>query len=162
MGMTFFPALKTPRGEAFPVLLFALLACMASGCSRQPFPLAAVSGTVLLDGQPLAGGVVNFQPIATEKARITGPGSTGRTGPDGRFTLQTITRHPGAVIGPHRVKIYSYSPETPVATEGDTGPRLERVPDRYNYRSELTFEVPAAGTSTADFSLSTKPGTGKP
>jgi hypothetical protein len=30
------------------------------------------------------------------------------------------------------------------------------VPARYNYRSDVTFDVPAEGTDKADFSITTK------
>ena len=35
----------------------------------------------------------------------------------------------------------------------DTGPVVERVPQRYNYRSKLTYTVPKEGTRQANFDL---------
>jgi len=35
----------------------------------------------------------------------------------------------------------------------DSGPVMERVPQRYNYRSKLTYTVPEEGTRQADFDL---------
>jgi hypothetical protein len=129
------------------------VACM--GCSPSPFKLVPVSGTVSLDGQPLAGGIVNFQPIVVGTGVNSGPGSTARTGTDGRFTLATIRGEPGAVVGEHRVKIYSFNAETAKRSANGT-PERERVPPRYNYKSTLTFDVPAAGTDNADFALEAK------
>jgi hypothetical protein len=136
----------------------ALLICgilLFAGCESKPYALVPVAGTVTLDGQPVPGAVVNFQPRATE-TKSPGPGSTGRCDAEGRFELKTIRKEPGAVVGPHTVRIYSHSPESPAASDTDTGPSKEIIPSRYNYESELTYEVPSGGTSSADFVLTTK------
>jgi hypothetical protein len=132
------------------------IAVACTGCSPSPFKFVPVSGTVSLDGQPLAGGIVNFQPIVVGTGVNSGPGSTARTGADGRFTLATIRGEPGAVVGKHRVKIYSFNAETAKRSGNGTAPDRERVPPRYNYKSTLTFDVPEAGTDKADFALEAK------
>ena len=132
-----------------------ILLASCAACSRSPVALANVSGKVLLDGQPLAGGVINFQPIASGTGTNGGPGSTARIGPEGRFSLTTIRGAPGAVVGKHRVKIYSSSPESPATADRSSPAERERVPAAYNYKSNLTFDVPAAGTETADFLITT-------
>lgn len=131
-----------------------LIAC--AGCGRPRHPVVPVSGTVVLDGRPLAGGVINFQPIVTGTAVNAGPGSTARIDAEGRFSLATIRGEPGAVVGNHRVKIYSFSPESPVIQDGAPRAERERVPERYNYRSDVVFEVPPSGTAEADFSISSR------
>ena len=138
------------RGRlSFPVICGLMLV----GCTQSEYPLAPVSGMVKLDGQPLADAVVNFQPMATE-GNNAGPGSTGRTDASGRFELTTMDDLNGAVVGKHKVRIYSYSPESPsVSDEDDANTPVEKVPDQYNYRSRLEFEVPSAGTQAADFDL---------
>lgn len=133
-----------------------LMLAACSGCNRSPFTLAPVSGTVLLDGRPLAGGVINFQPIAAGEGGKGGPGSTSRTDAEGRYWLTTVRGQRGAVVGKHRVKIYSFSPESPPIADDAPAPQRELVPARYNYRSDVTFDVPAGGTDTADFSIKTK------
>ena len=142
---------------------WASAACMAwillvsgTGCNTSPFTIVPVSGTVLLDGQPLAGGVINFQPIVTGSATNSGPGSTARIDPEGHYSLSTMAGQQGAVVGKHRVKIYSFSAESDKASTGQSAPRREQVPARYNYRSDVTFDVPAQGTDKADFSIATK------
>ncbi len=135
----------------------ALLVCMmlVMGCESKPYSLVPVAGIVTLDGKPVPGAVVNFQPQGTD-GKSPGPGSTGRCDAEGRFALNTIRDEPGAVVATHNVRIYSYSPESPVASDTDSGPRKEIIPDRYNYASVLTCEIPADGTSTADFVLTTR------
>lgn len=136
-------------GPSSLVLLASLL-----GCSGRPYDVAPVAGLVTLDGDPLAGGVVNFQPIAAKNSTSPGPGSTGRLDPDGRYVLELLDGSPGAVVGDHRVRIYSVSAEGPAATDTDMpGRPRERVPPRFNYQTELTITVPPAGTADADFSL---------
>ncbi|MCA9231118.1 MAG: hypothetical protein KDA57_10725 [Planctomycetales bacterium] len=134
--------------------LLVLLLLLLAGCGSNDHQLATVSGVVTLDGEPLVGGVVNFQPVAGGEANV-GVGSTARTDEQGRFELHTIDNHPGAVVGSHRVRIYSYSPESAPVGDTDTGEPQERVPHRYNYRSKVFFEVPAEGTSEANFELTT-------
>ena len=72
----------------------------------------------------------------------------------GRFSLMTIDKHKGAVVGQHKVRIYSYSPESPSASDEDSADTpTEKVPEEYNYKSRLTFTVPGDGTESADFDL---------
>jgi hypothetical protein len=133
-----------------------VLAVACAGCNPSPFKLVPVSGSVSLDGQPLAGGIVNFQPIVAGPGATAGPGSTARIGTDGRYTLATIRGEAGAVVGKHRVKIYSYNAET-AKQDANGGPReREKVPPKYNYKSDVTFDVPVEGTDKADFSLEAK------
>lgn len=132
-----------------------LLIASGAACSRSPFAVVPVSGTVVLDGVPLAGGAINFQPIASGTGANAGPGSTARVNADGRYSLVTIGGVPGAVVGTHRVKIYSHSPGSPAKNERGPATQLERVPARYNYKSEVTFVVPPSGTDVADFKIST-------
>ena len=128
---------------------------VVAGCSSSPYSLVPVSGTVTLDGQPLAGGVINFQPVG-EGTVTVGPGSTARIDAAGRFSLSTIRGQPGAVVAKHRVKIYSYSAETAKIEDGGSTAQRERVPARYNYQSDVTFDVPAGGTDKADFTIQSK------
>jgi len=80
------------------LLLFSLFLSLC-GCGRGNYPeVATVTGTVTLDGQPLDGAEVTFAPPA-------GRSSSGRTGPDGRYSLSYTKNIEGAVLGTHRVMI---------------------------------------------------------
>jgi hypothetical protein len=138
-----------------PEFCLAVVVCAALlGCNSKGYDLAPVSGVVTLDGQPIPGTVVNFQPMAKD-GKMPGPGSVGRCDETGRYVLRTINDEPGAVVGTHRVRIYSYSPESPVAQDTDAGLPEEQFPNRYNYGSKLTLEVESGGTGAADFTLTT-------
>jgi hypothetical protein len=135
----------------------AVVALWVAGCGDPK--VVAVSGRVTLDGQPLAGAHVVFQPIAAAKDMNPGSGSYGITDADGRYTLTVVdTGQSGAFIGKHRVEITIRSDE-----DDDTDRRGRRpaakvvLLPRYNRNSQLSFEVPAKGTKEADFPLTTKP-----
>ncbi len=134
-----------------------LLLGVAAGCGSEPYSLAPVAGRVTLDGQPLREAQVRFQPAATgSEDALVGPGSYGRTDADGRFTLRTIDDdRAGAVVGPHRVFITAAQadPNDDPAAPGGVYP--DPVPRHYQDGS-LHFDVPASGTSTAHFDLSSK------
>ncbi|MCA9261436.1 MAG: hypothetical protein KDA61_19605 [Planctomycetales bacterium] len=130
------------------------LACVVS-CQQTATPLANVSGKVTLDGRPLVGAVVSFQPQMRD-GKPPGPGSVGRTDVEGRYALATVRGEPGATPGVHVVRIYSRSSEN-LAASDDESSEEERVPERYNYQSTLTFDVPPDGVQAADWTLVTEP-----
>jgi hypothetical protein len=75
---------------------------LLSGCGRSDAPLALVSGEVLFQGRPLAGGTIVFTPDPQRGGR--GPQSWAQIKPDGRFVLAAGERK-GAVPGWHRITI---------------------------------------------------------
>ena len=142
------------RHMQLPVSLLFLLCIFMSGCSTSEFPLAPVSGVVTLDGQPLQGARLTFQPRSLPGAILAGPPSYGITDAAGRYQLETHHGHTGAVVAIHRVTI---STELKKADEGGTNELIilaeERLPPRYNNRSRLTYEVTEEGTDKCDFEL---------
>jgi len=90
----------TSRLLAFFRLVFpACLMLVANGCGGSKPATAPVSGTVLLDGKPVADAAVLFEPA---EGGVPARGSTDSTG---QFSLSTFTRGDGAVPGRHRVAI---------------------------------------------------------
>jgi hypothetical protein len=137
---------------------FCLLPMLAVvGCGEpSSYSLAPVRGVVTLDGEPVVNAVVTFQPRSTGQS-VAGPGSTARSDASGKFELRTIRDDPGAVVGPHSVTIYPNYAKAGSAGGADSGGRAVIGPDiprKYNYESTLTFEVPAEGTDSANFELS--------
>jgi hypothetical protein len=131
---------------------------LTTGCGEKGKTFVPVSGVVTIDGKPLGGGNVVFQPIAPAGSTIAGKGSAAVCDESGRFQLETIDGKKGAVVGDHQVRIYG--PRKKVQTSNVDGEQpqgpADIVPTRYNYDTTLTFTVPADGTAEADFSLSTK------
>ena len=128
------------------------LLLILSGCNSSPYELAPVSGKITFEGAPLAGGIINMQPIAVGDSKTVGPGSTAKCDNEGRFVLKTLNDDDGAIVGEHRVRIYSFSAETAGNSDTDTG-RVEKIPHKFNYQSKLTFTVPSGGTDAANFDL---------
>jgi hypothetical protein len=140
------------------LLPVAAVAVLATGCSKAPYDTAAVSGRVTLNGEPLAGVAVMFQPIAPDGNINPGPGSYGITDADGRYSLTLIGKEtPGAVVGKHKVRIALHD-DTPQDISDDTPKRRTKAkvqpPPKYD-RAEalLEFEVSAKGSTSADFEL---------
>ncbi len=113
------------------LLNIALLTAAGCGAPSDRPELGIVTGVVTLDGEPLAGVLVSFQP---EKGR----GSIGLTDEHGRYSLNYVFNVPGAKVGRHTVSI-----STPPGDESDPASRLieERVPAQYNTETTLTADV---------------------
>jgi hypothetical protein len=134
------------------------LVAITTGCGDSKFKFAPVEGRVLLDGRPVAKARVVFMPQASGADGEAGPYSGGETGADGRYSLSSTDETPraGAVVGSHRIIISTkraHLHPTELDTEVIDSP--ETIPAEYtNYRlTPLTFDVPAAGSTSADFSL---------
>jgi len=142
------------RPSAFAISALVVLFSGACGGSDS-YDLAPVSGQVTLDGQPLPGALVNFQPVGGGGTASPGPGSVGRTDEQGRYALETVLGRTGAVVGSHRVRITTIQEDNTSASEDNPAgaPPEEPIPPRYNAASELVFDVPPSGTSSADFPL---------
>jgi len=133
-------------------LLLAFSLVLGLGCGSGKF--APVSGTVTMNGKPLAGALVIFSPIAKEGSIDAGPGSSGKTNDKGEYTLTSDTGGTGAFVGKHRVSVSLMNPGTGESDDRRRpGQLVNQVPVRYNGKTELTYEVPAGGTDKADFAL---------
>src|SRR4051794_29904017 len=115
-----------------------------AGCGRGEFELAPVSGRVTLNGDPLPKAMVSFEPSTT--AAEAGPGSTGETDEQGRFSLTTVDGRRGAVVGDHRVVIstlkYAGNRSDSANVKRDEILAPEKVPTSYSAEGKLTFKVP--------------------
>ncbi len=117
-------------------LLVAALPIPLAGCTRNDRPaLASVHGKVTLQGRPLPGASIVFQPD-------DGKSSHAVTDEQGRYELVYLPGANGAVIGRHRVTITTATEEAPD----------ERLPARYHRESELIREV-TSGDNPIDFDL---------
>jgi hypothetical protein len=132
------PSIRSARQLRQIACAITVLTILILGCSRSHQPsLGLVSGTVSLDGVPLANAIVRFTPA--------GPGRTseGISDADGHYRLLYLRAIPGANIDQHTVRITTASEEN--------GGR-ELLPPRYHARSELEARV-VDGTNRLDFDL---------
>jgi hypothetical protein len=132
--------------------------CALCGCNK-PYSVAQVSGRVTLDGKPLPKASITFVPMATKENIAPGPTATAITDADGRYVLTVDKDTPGAVVGRCRIFVTTrFTDPPPPDQDGGLPVRMPRdkVPDRYNVRTDLTFDVPAGGTDRADFELKSR------
>jgi hypothetical protein len=126
-----------------------LLVLPILGCGGKRYH--PVSGRVMRNGQPLAGAIVVFQPVADNPNG--GAGSTARTDADGRFTLAVVDPPTaGALEGKHTVRILLWDDK--VSGKGVEASRKQLLLPKYNDQSTLTFEVLPGGSTEANFDVS--------
>jgi hypothetical protein len=145
---------RTWRLASLCLLVGSVVGCGGSA----EYELAPVAGVVTLDGKPVPYTQVVFVPQGAAGKANPGPGSAATCDDQGRYQLKTVRGEDGAVVGSHSVQISSTGPPRPTSGDTDVGPpRKEAFPARYNTESTLTFDVPADGTTAADFKLTTEP-----
>ncbi len=110
-----------------------ILVCVGCGQGDRP-ALGTVEGVVTLDGQPLAGAFVQFDPGSVR-------GSSGVTDADGRYELVYLRDMKGAAVGEHTVRITTQTETTP-----------EILPARYHTETTLK-ETVTPGRNEIDFTL---------
>jgi hypothetical protein len=128
--------------DQLKLVLPACLCLAAVGCGGGK--MGTVEGKVTLDGQPLKGAMVQFQPTDGRRP------SAAVTDEEGYYELRYTTKQDGAVIGKHRVQISTYG-----ENEDEQGNPVivpERVPAKYNVNTTLVREV-ESGSNTFDFKL---------
>lgn len=138
-------------------LLFSVLGCGGAE-TRVSQPIAPVSGKILLNGSPLVGATVTFQPLASQKNL---PTSTGKTDSEGKYSLEILTNgRQGAVVGEHVVLITHPDDDAVLSSnkdDEDAGTAIakppRKIPERYSKDSQFKFTVEAAGATDADFEL---------
>lgn len=126
-----------------------------TGCFSRGPELAPVTGTVTLDGEPLAGAQVEFKPMR-------GNPSYGTTDERGRYELRYTKDKTGAVVGSHVVRITTQT----TVVDPETGAESQvpqRVPERYNDRSGLIRDVaPGEKGNVIVFVLTSEPDAEEP
>ncbi len=137
------------------LMVIGLATCLGCGRSGDQYPRVPISGTVRLDGEPLLGGYLIFEPKDNQ------PTQSGGMIKDGKFN---VPREAGPVPGLYSVAVFSGAEAAESNTgagtpEGETAAkkfRGERVPRKYNIDTTLTKEVKADAENVFEFDLSTK------
>ena len=126
-------------------IFFYLFNSMSGGANLPP--LASVSGTITLDGKPLANATVFFDPVTDMKnAEQRQMGSSiGRSDDQGVYNLAYPGGHSGAVIGMHTVRVNKTDKNG-----------LEILAKKYHRQSQMKHEV-KDGSNTIDLPLRSEP-----
>ena len=122
-----------------------LLAVLQSGCGGSGVEVEPVTGRVTLDGVPLAGARIRFQPEASG-----GSPSYGAADSDGNYALAYKRDQPGALIGWHTVSV-----ERGGHDDSANKSKPQPLPSRYNTASELRKEVKHGEDNVVDLELTT-------
>lgn len=129
-------------------LIAGLVLVTVGGCAGRPYKAAQVTGRVTLDGKPLSKAHVTFVPMESKENKAPGPTAYGATDADGRYTLAIDPQTPGAVVGRCRVYISTLLMDQP-DDDRDAGRKVkamrDRVPLKYNQKTELVVDVPSGG-----------------
>ncbi|QDV51736.1 transthyretin-like family protein [Gimesia fumaroli] len=130
-----------------------------TGCGSDNVKLASVSGTVTMNGEPLPGATVLFRPRTTDDdSEAKGAAeSYGKTDEAGHYELAVVmTGNRGAVVGPNDVMISLDAFEEILPTYDSSGKDRRGpnpIPENYNSKTTLEFDVPSGGAENADFKL---------
>lgn len=135
--------------RTFRTWKLALLCCLGlvvgcGGPSDTP-DLGSVSGTIELNGKPLADAQIEFSP---EKGR----GSIATTDANGHYVLKYTNDLDGAVLGSHTVRITTGKAGSGGEGSDATAATPERIPPKYNSQTDIKVEV-KAGSNTFDYKI---------
>ena len=124
-----------------PAILLAITVALA-GCGAPGVKLVPVSGTVTLDGTPLAEGTVYFKTVATGSVEA--------------FAVKAGQFAGNAEPGERRVEVTAYrtTPRPNDPMQGET--QVSLVGANYNSASKLTATVSAAGPNAFTFDVKAK------
>jgi hypothetical protein len=134
-------------------VVFVLAAALAGCGPGNPLNRQAVGGNVTLDGAPLDHGTIEFAP------QQPGGVGSGAMIESGKYS---ITVAQGLPPGKYLVRICSAeagpSADNPKAPPGpgSVTPGKERIPPRYNAKSDQVVEVVAGRGNSFDFTIQTK------
>ena len=122
--------------------------CAVIGCGGNKN--VNIEGKITLDGSPLEG----VQVLWDQPDSPGGNSFAGRTDASGHFQLKSLREElVDPVAGNYRISLTTAVADRD-ATEHEPVPK-ERIPKKYQ-NGQLTFDLPAAGTTEANFALTTK------
>lgn len=144
---------KRTYGSAAVLQCFAACLLCATGCGESA-RLAPVSGTVRINGKPLAKAGVTFTPV------VGGRPAWATTDEQGRFTLTTFSANDGAFVGDHSVtvaEVESVAPVVPKNADPDFASLYAELPTRQAGKTaKPALDAKFASRSTSGLSFTVK------
>jgi len=136
---------RNEQGLVLLTILGAVLLAVFGGCSRRD-ARQSVSGTVTLDGSPMAGAIITFQP---EKGGV-GNSSGTTVAEDGRFSIPAAR---GLVPGKYLVAVQLWKDTNETFIDENGKLAKARTTIRYQEAGELVATVVAGGDNQFGFRL---------
>ena len=106
-----------------------------AACAASPPELAHVSGIVKMDGRPVPGAQLTFEPEGS------GRSASGLANEQGEYAMEYTPESAGALVGPVLVRISTLTTDHP-----------ETIPPKYNIATELKRKV-ESGSNEINFEL---------
>lgn len=132
-----------------------ILAVWTPGCRDGRPALIQATGTVKLDGKPLAGAIVSFQPVAQGTDGFLRP-SSAVTDAEGKYAPGTYGEKDGLPAGKYRVAIQKREPVGTAGSQSSEPAKYQWItPRRFAdpNSSGLEVEVTSSGLEPAVFDL---------
>lgn len=129
---------------AIRALVVVVCSLTLSGCHKDnsQAPRFDVSGTVTLDGKPLADGLIYFKTPATGSIEC--------------FEIKEGKFSGKAELGERRVEIYSLKTKMEVFDGMKSETKENLIPKQYNQESKLTSKVKTLGVNEFEYQLIAK------
>jgi hypothetical protein len=129
----------------------SLIACLTvvafAGCGSDLPPLAPLTGTITLNGEPFANGSLMFSPLGG------GRPSVAKTNEQGEFEAMYQLGVPGAIIGKHSVMFEAGGSDEPLSEEDEMNLHKKNPGPPKNFKiSPKEVEVQQGG-SVVNFTL---------
>jgi len=105
-------------------LLLGIVLLPLTGCGDGGPKLVSVTGTILLNGKPYSGALVEFMPEQSNRESTIG---SDVTGPDGTYRVRSSTGRFGLAPGKYMVNV-SKAPPVAAVVGGDSAPTPENDP----------------------------------
>ena len=144
------PPNRTPPRISAKRTLGCLMICLA-GCSKNDgIRLYPATGTVMLDGKPVANASVTFNPALLPSF---GKLATGKTDQQGRFTIYTDGR-PGAGVATYTVTVFAQEEGSTSGPNGSLSASPADPATRQSLRKQPKLLVPERYTTPVESDLS--------
>ncbi len=116
--------IKSPIARLLAATLCLLTLPLLTGCGDPGIGAIPVSGTVTVDGTPMEGVMVVFNPVEGTRA------ASGRTDAEGKFSLTTEINGDGALPGEYKISITKHlaaEDDLPAEVDPDDESSLDNI-----------------------------------
>lgn len=137
------------------VLGMGIVATILAGCGPAGPKTIPVSGTVLRDGNPIAGGIVRFNPADPKQGHL----AEGKLDPSGKFILSTFQPGDGALAGDYNITVLPAveSPNELAKDKAKNAANAAAIPPKYqDPKTSGLKETIQSGKPRSDIKLELK------